>query len=328
MEIIVQNIDVTEVTADLLVLKHADGFHGADRVVADAIGLSETLASGESRWLPGKGIAAREVLFIGVGRLHEFRYEQIQQFASAAIIAAQQHRPTVGHLALTIHGPGYGLDVEQSFLSLLAGVVAGHTGDGSALQKVTVVDRSEKRCELLNRLLVEAGNRFGLSVDRKQHIVTLAEADHQKDVRSNVVYFGARAETKARLFVAMPFADAYSDEFEIGFCEAARSNEFVCERLDVEAFVGDIFAEIRKRIVESQGVIALLNDHNPNVFLEIGYALANNQPTMLVAREDCKIPFDISGQRCIRYRSIAQLRDLMQREIAALKAQGVLRLKG
>jgi hypothetical protein len=59
---------------------------------------------------------------------------------------------------------------------------------------------------------------------------------------------------------------------------------------------------------------------NPNVFLEIGFALAHNRPTILVANTDVTLPFDVSGQRCIRYGSITQLSDRLQREIAALKS--------
>jgi hypothetical protein len=135
---------------------------------------------------------------------------------------------------------------------------------------------------------------------------------------SNVVQFGVRAEEKPRLFVAMPFADDFIDEFEIGFHEAAKASAFICERLDLEAFTSDIVEEIRNRIVESHGVIALLNGHNPNVLLEIGFAWAHGKPTILVAKENVRLPFDVSAHRCIRYRNISQLRELLTSEIARL----------
>ena len=123
----------------------------------------------------------------------------------------------------------------------------------------------------------------------------------------------------------MPFADDYLDEFHIGFCEAAKASSFICERLDLETFTGDIVAEIKKRILSSHGVLALLNGHNPNVFLEIGFALAHNKPVILVAKKETKLPFDVSGQRCILYRNIVDLRDRLTREIANLSAQGLLK---
>jgi hypothetical protein len=128
----------------------------------------------------------------------------------------------------------------------------------------------------------------------------------------------------------MPFADDFLDVFQIGFCEAARASAFICERLDIstDAFTGDIVAEIKKRILGSEGVLALLNDHNPNVFLEIGFAFAHNKPTILVAKHGIHLPFDVSGHRCVRYRNIVDLRDSLTREIASLKAQGVLSKRG
>jgi hypothetical protein len=228
-----------------------------------------------------------------------------------------------------VHGPGYGLDPEQSFLSMIAGIVAEWTlGDGP-LAKITIAERSEKRCDLLDRMLQKVAPSFGLrSGGRSRSVFVPAGVDEAKGERfsagSNVVEFGTRAEEKPRLFVAMPFAEDYLDEFHIGFCEAANANSFLCERLDLETFVGDVVTEIKRRILGSHGVLALLNDHNPNVFLEIGFALAHNRPTILVAGRDTKLPFDVSGQRCIRYRSIWDLRDTLTREIALLKEQGVL----
>ena len=83
---------------------------------------------------------------------------------------------------------------------------------------------------------------------------------------------------------------------------------------------------MKKRILTSHGIIALLNGNNPNVFLEIGFAFAHDKPTILVAAEADQLPFDVRGHRCIRYRSIVQLRELLKQEIGALKAQGVFAL--
>jgi hypothetical protein len=151
-----------------------------------------------------------------------------------------------------------------------------------------------------------------------------ASTEAQSAIPSDVRQFGVQAETKPRLFVAMPFAEQFFDEYDIGFCEAAKASNYLCERLDLEHFTGDIVSEIKKRIIESRGVIALLNDYNPNVFLEIGFALAHSKPTILVVKEGIKLPFDVSGQRCIVYRNISHLRDELSQAIAALTSKGVL----
>jgi hypothetical protein len=327
MDIVVSNINITQVPADLIVLKFANDSYGADQAVAKAIGFKEDVALGQVKFRSGSGIAAREAVFIGVGPLHGFRYEQIQSFGRAAIRIARTHNAPIHHLALTVSGPGYGLDLEQAFLSLIAGIVAEWRSGNGDLRTVTIAERFETRCELLRNILEDISSSFGLRKNTLHKMVTIPDPGagaSAPETGRNIIQFGARAETKPRLFVAMPFVDKYIDELEIGFREAAKANGFVCERLDVEAFVGDIMTEIKRRIIESHGVIALLNDHNPNVFLEVGFAFAHNKPTLLIARDGLTIPFDVRGHRCIRYRSITELRELLSREIAALKSQGVL----
>ncbi|HKJ61005.1 MAG TPA: hypothetical protein VKA94_03290 [Hyphomicrobiales bacterium] len=328
MDISVLNLDITQIAADLIVMKHADGFYGADKAVANTIGFYGQVERGRAIFVSGIGLVAPEVLFIGVGPLYDFRYREIQAFGTSAVKLSRKHNRPISHLALTIHGPGYGLDPEQAFLSMIAGIVAEWKREKTPLAKLTVVDQSARRCEILDRLLKDRGHEFGLLHNQRLPFTT-QYANVPKDgawrtfIDSNVVNFGARAEQKSRLFVAMPFSNDFVDEFEIGFHEAAKASEYVCERLDLEAFTGDIVAEIRKRIQGSHGVIALLNDHNPNVFLEVGFAWAHGKPTILVAKEGVVLPFDVSGHRCIKYQSITQLRVRLTTEIASLKAQGV-----
>jgi len=70
----------------------------------------------------------------------------------------------------------------------------------------------------------------------------------------------------------MPFSDDYLDEWEIGVFESANAAGFLCERMDVEVFVGDVLAQIKDRIDSCSLLIAILTGENPNVYLEIGYA--------------------------------------------------------
>ena len=108
MEIVISNANITQIQADLLVMKHADGFYGADRQVASIIGFDGSVADGQARFLRGRGLAAPDVVFVGVGRLSGFRYQQIQEFGTRAVKLARTCPNPIRHLALTVHGPGYG----------------------------------------------------------------------------------------------------------------------------------------------------------------------------------------------------------------------------
>jgi nucleoside 2-deoxyribosyltransferase len=100
--------------------------------------------------------------------------------------------------------------------------------------------------------------------------------------------------------------------------------DLVCERIAEAAFTGDIVQQIRNRVASSSGLLAVLDDANPNVYLELGYAWGLNKPTILMAKDhiDKKLPFDVQGQKCLLYKSIADLRTKLSHELKALKQQG------
>ena len=116
----------------------------------------------------------------------------------------------------------------------------------------------------------------------------------------------------------MPFADKYLDEYHIAFVEAAHAHGYLCERLDFENYIGDVIDEIFARIRDSAGVVALLNDNNPNVFLEVGYAWGKGIPTILIMHEDSQMPFDVRGQKILRYQRLGELKGMLTQEIKDL----------
>jgi nucleoside 2-deoxyribosyltransferase len=123
----------------------------------------------------------------------------------------------------------------------------------------------------------------------------------------------------------MPFSDDYLDQWELAMQPAAHDNQVIIERLDHgQHFTGDIVAEIRNRIERSAGVVALLDAHNPNVFLEVGYAWGVRKPAILLLHDDHDPPFDIKSQRLIRYKRVGQLKTLLTTEIKGLLASAVI----
>ena len=126
----------------------------------------------------------------------------------------------------------------------------------------------------------------------------------------------------------MPFKDDFTDEFDIAIREACERAHILCERIDKESYVGDVMSGVRKRISSCNGLIALLNESNPNVFLEIGFAWAKDKPTILLLKKGSELPFDVRGQRCLIYKSIHELRQSLERELITLKADGVFVVHG
>jgi len=116
----------------------------------------------------------------------------------------------------------------------------------------------------------------------------------------------------------MPFSSDMEDVFYYGIQNAVRELGYICERVDQEAFTGDILDQVRSRIENAEIVIADLTGANPNVYLEIGYAWGKSRPTVLVINKADKPGFDVQGQRCLRYQNIKDLETRLTNELKSL----------
>lgn len=313
--------DILSRPCDLLVLKHADDFYGVDLMIAELIGFGSTVPEGKVRVVPGRRTEANRIAFVGVGPLADFEYRKIRDFGRRAIDIARSQKAPVRRVCMPIHGPGYGLDEAEAFSSLIAGMIDAGTDKHASqnIEAVEIVEHNPTRVRRFQRILEN------LTRQPKDNPDIRAEAISQNNFFAHLKTFGSESELKTRLFVAMPFKDEFNDEWEISIQEAANSLQMLCERIDKSAFTGDISAEIKRRIEEYDGLIALLNGANPNVYLEIGYAWAKNKPTLLLAKEGQELPFDVKGQRCLFYKGIADLRMKLKSELQQLQTSGVLR---
>jgi hypothetical protein len=72
-------------------------------------------------------------------------------------------------------------------------------------------------------------------------------------------------------------------------------------RADDEASPDSITAQVIKRIVEADVVIAVLTDRNPNVFYELAVAHGFRKPVVQLMADGQTLPFDVVDQRAIFY---------------------------
>jgi hypothetical protein len=326
VDIAVVTGDITHRPCDLLVLKHADGFYGVDELVAICIGFDADVENGAFAFAPARNIAPRSVLFLGVGDLFAFRYAQIRSFARKALKLAAGNDNSIEVICSPLHGVSYGLDEREAFLSLVAGFLdAIASGEyPRALRKIEIVELENRRAERMSQALDEVMKSHGqptppLGWNGLEPSVLNPVSTAHDDLSS----FGAGSEKKAKVFVAMPFSEEHSDVWDIAVQESCSSAGILCERLDEEAYTGDIMAELKERLRQGSGVVALLDGSNPNVFLEIGLAWGMGQPTVLMAKKGSDLPFDVRGQKCLHYTSIANLRTLLTSELNALIERGV-----
>jgi hypothetical protein len=245
--------------------------------------------------------------------LLQFEYGQIRQFASYALQVVVHQVPEAEHIAMTMHGVGYGLDEKEAFLAQLGGLFDALRDFPFplSLRRVTIVERNRGRAERLKQLLDEnypaaTGARGGTSVR--------AAAERASGA-------GAGSSAKPHIFVAMPFTEEMEDVYIFGIQSPVNAAGYLCERVDMATFTGDILARIRQRIETAELVIADLTGGNPNVYLEVGYAWGKERPTLLLTRKLDELCFDVKGHRCIIYRSIADLARQLTADLASLKGR-------
>jgi hypothetical protein len=111
----------------------------------------------------------------------------------------------------------------------------------------------------------------------------------------------AASGSRPKAFVVMQFAEPYDTFYKEVIQSQAEASGFDVIRIDEKAGPGIIFQDIQREIEQADIVIAEITPVNANVFYELGYAHALKKPTILLARRDAGLPFDIQSFRVVFY---------------------------
>ncbi len=210
---------------------------------------------------------------------------------------------------MTIHGANYGLDEREAFLSQLGGIMDAEK-KGFSVERLTIVERNAARGARLKSILREAW---------PQARSATAIHPERPATRPDRITAGAASRSKPHVFVAMPFAKELEDVFVFGIQGPVNTAGYLCERVDMATFTGDILDRIKSRIETASLVIADLTGGNANVYLEVGYAWGKGRPTLLLAKKGDDLKFDVRGQRCLVYENIVDLAKKLQADLSALE---------
>ncbi len=325
-EIKVVKANILKFEADVMTLKYTQSwsFLGQNvmKMLPENSPLLQTLPrTGQWVFAPSEGVVpAPWILLIGAPPRKEFTYDSIHDLARLTLTALAEvkaDRP-IRHIAVTVHGAGWGFDEKEAFRAMLLGFHAA-VEDGNypkELVRISVVEAQAKRADVLTETLTEF-----LDSDDK------ANRGHSATVlTSNTPIPEPIASVdEPSIFVAMPFAKKYNDVFYLAIQPAVKDTDHLCIRLDLSAYTGDIIETIKTRIRAAKLVIALLDGANPNVYLEVGFAWGVGVPTVLVVNEEQfkegDLPFDVRSQKYLRYDFLYELRPHLTAELrAVLKA--------
>lgn len=231
-----------------------------------------------------------------------FSYRSVDRYARA-IIRVVSHGglgradgPIV--VATAIHGPGAGLDASESMETLLLGF-AGELGKGLPLGNLAEITLVEDDREVFDRL-----------EERLKYLATNGIVSFEGDacfINPGAVLNGAKRESERvgglslrHFFVAMPYAQEFNNTYYFGIKHPVEQLGRKCERVDQDAFNGDIVERIKQRIASAELVIADITGNNPNVYFEVGYAEGIGKTAILISQKQ-ETPFDLKTRRQIRY---------------------------
>lgn len=309
--------DALATSCDVLALKYAQGLYGVDLVVNERLIQAGRQVEFPPPWRfrfegPVSGIAARQLLFVGVPPLRQFSYKEIRKFGSKVLSSLAGKSPETKHVVLTLHGAGYGLDEIESFEAELAGLLDSIAKNDlpTGLRRLTFVERNEGRADRMKKVLARL-IPTGL-------VTSGGSRSNREPATKKLRTVGYASEAKDHVFVAMPFKKEMEDVYDYGIQSVIRAAGFLCERADMSTFTGDVMEWVRTRIKSATLVIADLSDANPNVYLEVGYAWASDVPTVLIVNDVGQLKFDVRGQRCLVYDRIKELEERLTKELADL----------
>lgn len=102
-------------------------------------------------------------------------------------------------------------------------------------------------------------------------------------------------------FVLMPFKVELRPLFDDIILPATQEVGLTCIRADDIYSPGQVMQQIWEHINTARVLIADLTGRNPNVFYELGLALALEKDVILLAQQSEDVPFDLQHMRYFRY---------------------------
>jgi hypothetical protein len=124
------------------------------------------------------------------------------------------------------------------------------------------------------------------------------------------------------LYTIMPFDELNEDLFYYSIQSAGKKFGLQVERADPSDFTGDIISQIFNRISDAELIVADLSHSNPNIYYELGFAVALQKRVILSAKSETRLPYVVQGQHRIEYDSIPDHQDQLLQEIEKVMAGG------
>jgi hypothetical protein len=250
-----------------------------------------------------------------------FSYRSVDRYARTILRVAGTEQSEAASTPVTvvtaIHGPGAGLDASESMETLVlafANELGSRPQLGGLLGEVILVEKEKEVFERLQERLKYLAARGVVTFDGSTCFVNPSTAQTPTAVEERRV----QQLSLRHLFVAMPYAKEFNNAYYFGIKQPIELRGRKCERVDQDAFTGDIVDRIKTRIRGSELVIADITGNNPNMFFEVGYAEGLGKTIILISQVQ-DTPFDLKTRRQIRHdpQDILLLADALSEQLDA-----------
>jgi nucleoside 2-deoxyribosyltransferase len=125
------------------------------------------------------------------------------------------------------------------------------------------------------------------------------------------------------VFVLLPDTNRAADVYHFGIRQPLRTAGLIPQHIEEESRSSGYLALLTDFIDRSVVVIADLSGADATVYLAVGYAWGRNRPTILLIQEGEEPAYDVRGHKCLRYRTIHHLSEILTAELTDLKEQGI-----
>jgi len=319
--------DVRDLHCDVLVLKYAKQLYGADLAVVSQmwereieLDLKPLRNTGSHMLVSSEGaVAPKNILFLGTKSLSYLDYRDVRTFTEAALHHLAVEYPGAKHVALSIHGPGFGLDEAEALMAQVGGIVdALQSGNVPiALERITFVEIVKDRVKRLRNAVTpffEEVNYAQAALGQEWgYDLTFSMQTEQSAPDAGT------EEIKPYALAIIPGDSSLDDIYYYGIQRPVHSQGLLCERITLDATPqeneeeGDLQATLQ-RTGQASLLICYLSEQTPLLNLHVGYAWGKGVPVIFVGRGGETTFYD---EEVMIYEKIWELEERLSQQLAS-----------
>lgn len=310
--------NVLSFSSDVLILKYARKFFGADLQVAQTFLVNGDIIDEMSlkrkehvlRETNGL-IGSQHVLYVPTVGPKQFSYSEIRSFTEKSFTILAKENVEMKHVAMTIHGMGFGLDEHHAVMAQIGGILDVLQSDilNLDIERISIIELSDHRTERLQKA-VEVFFDEASYAQRDEDVEWGYDLVFGEEKNINTPDAG-QDDVKPYALAILPDDEALEDIFYYGIQRPSHAMGLLCERIklaqpDDESQAIETLDSILQRIGQAKIVVCDVSQITPMLYLKLGYAWGKNVPTALITQSD-KQYFDEA--QYIEYQKIWELEE-------------------